>query len=89
MAFDDEPVKAEVHGLLAQRRDKFAASAYVARVADYGKIGNAAVKLDRNMPHRQVAVKFLVISGETAVNGCYALYSRSVYALNGRDLPGF
>ena len=68
VAFNDEAVKAEVHGLLAERSHQFACSADVARVADDGEVRTAATEFDGDVPHGQVAVDFLFVGGEAAVN---------------------
>ena len=60
MALYDESVEAQVHCLLAERSNQVAAATDMARVADDRQLWYAAMQLDRNLPHWEVAVDFLV-----------------------------
>ena len=60
MALYHKSVETKVHSLLAKRSNQFASATNMTRVADDWKVWNAAAQLDWNLPHRQVAVYFLV-----------------------------
>ena len=85
VALYDQTVEAQVHSLLAERSDEVAATADVARVADDRQLRNAAVQLDRNLPHREIAVDLLVEAGETAVDGTKSLDTSLVDTLERTD----
>ena len=53
----------------------------MAGVAEDGQTGYAAAQFDGYLPHRQVAVDFLVVTGEAAVDGSQTLHTSLVDAL--------
>ena len=57
----------------------------MARVADDWQLWYAAVQLNRNLPHREIAVNLLVEAGESAVDGTEFLDACLVDALQGTD----
>ena len=83
MALDDEAVEAQVHGLLRERGDEFASAADVRRVADERQLRVAAAQLNGYLPHGQVAIDFLVVAGEAAVNGTQASDAGGIQSLQG------
>ena len=85
VALNDESVEAQVHCLLAERSNQVATATDVARVADDWQLWYAAMQLDRNLPHRKVAVNLLVEAGESAVDGTELLDACLVDALQGAN----
>ena len=83
MTFHDKAVETQVHGLLRQRRDELTATADVRRVADERQLRIAATQLNGNLPHGQVAIDFLVVARESAVNGTQTLHAGCVQSLQG------
>src|SRR5574344_1127907 len=78
VALYDESVKTEVHRLLTKRSDQFSLTAYMTRVADDGQVRDSTTQLNRNLPHRQVAVDLLVITGESAGKGSHSFDTRLI-----------
>ena len=85
VGFHEQTVEAEVHRLLAEGGDELAPSTDVAGVADDGQRRDAAAQFDRYLPHGEIAVDFLVIAGETAVDGCQTGDTSLVDALEGTN----
>ena len=83
MALHNQPVEAQVHGLLAERSYQVAASTDVTRVADDGQFRYAAVQFDRNLPHGQVAVNLLVEARKATMDGTQPFDAGLVDALQG------
>ena len=83
--FNDEPVEAQVHSLLAERSDKLASAANVAGVADHGQSGNAPMEFHGNLPLRLVAVDFVLVARESSVDGSQLFHSCPVEPFQGAD----
>ena len=62
MALDDEPVVAQIHGLLAEWGDEFPAATGVRGITENRKVGNASAQLDGNVPERRIAVDALIVA---------------------------
>ena len=82
VAFHYQSLKAKIHCLLAQRSYKFTSSANVAWVADNWQIWNPSVQFNWYLPHWKIAIYLFVITRESSVNGCHALYTGPVYSLH-------
>ena len=67
--FDDQPVEAQVHGLLRKRCYQFAFTADVARIAQQRQLRQPAAQFDRDVPLGLVAVDRAVVAAESAVDG--------------------
>ena len=85
VAFDNQTVETEVHSLLTKRCDEFALTTDVAGIADDRQVRDAATQLDGDMPLRQIAVQLLVVTAETAMDGCQTFQSGIVDTLQCAD----
>ena len=85
MAFGDDTVEAQVHGLLAERSHQFTLATDVRWVAEDRQIGDATTQFDRNVPLRKVAINLLVVRRETTMDGTQALQTGTVDALERTD----
>jgi len=83
--FNDESIKSEVHGLLAERSYKISFPAYVAGVAYNGNIREPATQFDGNMPLGKISVDAFIVCTESPVNDTYFTYSGIVDAFYGTD----
>ena len=54
-------------------------------IAEDREVGDAAMELDGDLPHRQVPVDLLVIAGEAAVDGTEPFHACLVDTLHGTD----
>ena len=85
VAFGDETIEAQVHGLLTERSYQFTLATDVRRIAEDRQFRNTATQFDRNVPLRKVAVDLLVIGRETTMDSSQALQSGTVKALERTD----
>ena len=80
MRFDNQTIETEIHSLLRERSNEFAATAYVTGITKDGQIVNAAAQFYRYVPHGQVAVETLLVGRETAMDNAQAFQSGLVEA---------
>ena len=85
VALYDKAIKAQVHSLLAERSNQVATTTNVARVTDDRQLWYAAMQLDRNLPHREVAVNLLVEARESTMDSTQALDTCLIDALEGTN----
>ena len=85
VALDDESVEAQVHSLLAQGSYQFTLATNVRGVADDGKIRNATMQLDGNLPHGGIAINFLLKTREATMDGSQTLDASLVQTLHGTN----
>ncbi len=85
VAFDHQSGELHVEGLLRERSYELALATHVAWIAHDGKIGQTAVKLDRDVPLRRIAVYALAIEAESTVDSSEPAYAGVVNSLKGTN----
>ena len=83
MCFEHQSIHPQVHGLLRDRMQQGTVAGNVTRIADDGDFRHGHFESDGNFPHRGIAVFFLTVLTEPAMDCPDRAFDRRTHTFNG------
>ena len=81
----DQAIKTKVHCLLTKWSDQITTTTDMAWVTDDRQLWNAAMQLNRNLPHRKISINLFIKAGETTMDSTQLLDTSLIDTLESTD----